>query len=75
MSRIPRFVAYAAEFEKAFENDDWSLLEPFFSEDAVYETGLPLLGRERCEGRAATRAFPLISGFHKSAWVRVTLLL
>ena len=57
MSRIPRFVAYAAEFEKAFENDDWSLLAPFFSEDAVYETGLPLLGRERCEGRAAILAW------------------
>lgn len=57
MSRIPRFVAYAAEFEKAFESDDWSLLEPFFSEDAVYEIGLPLLGKQRCENRAAILAW------------------
>lgn len=56
MSRIPRFIAYAAEFEKAFESDDWSLLEPFFSEDAVYEIGLPLLGKQRCENRAAILA-------------------
>ena len=51
MSDIPRFVAYAAAFEKAFETDDWSGLEPFFSEDAVYEIGLPLLGASRCTGR------------------------
>ena len=57
MSAIPRFVAYAAEFEKSFESDDWSLLEPFFHEDAVYEIGLPLLGRERCEGRDAILAW------------------
>ncbi len=51
MSNIPRFVAYAAAFEQAVESDDWSSLEPFFTEDVVYEVGLPLLGRARCEGR------------------------
>ena len=53
MSNIPRFVAYAAAFEKAYEDDDWKALEEFFSEEAVYEIGLPLLGAERCEGRDA----------------------
>jgi hypothetical protein len=57
LSSIPRFVAYAAEFEKAFESDDWSLLEPFFTEDAVYEVGLPILGSARCEDRAAILAW------------------
>ena len=57
MSNIPRFVAYAAEFEKAFESNDWSLLEPFFAEDAVYEIGLPLLGRACCEDRTAILAW------------------
>ncbi len=57
MSKIARFVSYAAAFEKAFENDDWSLLEESFSEDAVYEIGLPLLGAERSEGRAAILAW------------------
>lgn len=57
MSNIPRFVAYAAEFEKAFESDDWSLLEPFFAEDAEYEIGLPILGKAHCEDRAAILAW------------------
>lgn len=53
MSKIPRFAAYAAAFEQAVETDDWSLVEPFFTEDAVYEVplGPPLGGR--FEGRAA----------------------
>jgi ketosteroid isomerase-like protein len=53
VSKIPRFAAYAAGFEKAVATDDWSLLEPFFTEDAVYEVplGPPLGGR--FEGRAA----------------------
>jgi len=37
---IPRFVAYAAAFEKAFDSDDWSVVEPFFAADAEYEVGL-----------------------------------
>jgi hypothetical protein len=51
MSNIPRFAEYAAAFEKAFESDDWSVVEPFFHPNAVYEIGLPLLGRTRCDGR------------------------
>lgn len=35
---IARFAEYAAAFEKAFESDDWSVVEPYFTEDAVYET-------------------------------------
>jgi hypothetical protein len=53
LSNIPRFLAYAAAFERAYEDDQWSALEKFFSPDAVYEIGLPLLGSERCEGRDA----------------------
>jgi hypothetical protein len=53
MSRIDRYAAYAQAFEKAFENDDWSLVEPYFSEDAVYESlEAPPLGY-RSEGRSA----------------------
>ncbi len=52
MSIAPRFGAYAAAFERAVAEDDWSLIEPFFTEDAVYEVngGPPLGGR--AEGRA-----------------------
>jgi len=57
MASIPRFAAYAAAFEQAFASDDWSHVEPFFAEDAVYEVKnlAPPLGG--CfEGRAAVLA-------------------
>ena len=38
MDPINLFWAYASKFEEAYVSDDWSLLIPFFSEDAVYET-------------------------------------
>ncbi|MBW2316695.1 MAG: nuclear transport factor 2 family protein [Deltaproteobacteria bacterium] len=40
MSEIEQFAAYAAAFEKAYEANDWAILEPFFHEDAVYVVGL-----------------------------------
>jgi hypothetical protein len=48
---IERFDAYAAAFEAAYESDDWSLLEPYFTEDVVSE-----LNGGRVEGRAALLA-------------------
>ena len=57
MSLIPRFIEYAAAFEKAYESDDWGELEAFFAEDCVYEIGLPSLGLERCVGRAEVLAW------------------
>jgi hypothetical protein len=56
MSLVERFGAYAAAFEVVFEKDDWSVLEPFFTEDAVYELlgGPPFEGRH--EGREAAFA-------------------
>lgn len=39
MSILERFLAYADAFERTFEDDDWSRIEPFFTEDAVYEGG------------------------------------
>lgn len=57
MSITQRFFAYAAAFEKAYASDDWSMVEPFFTEDAVYEIPLdPPLGG-RFEGRAAILAY------------------
>ncbi len=53
MSLVERFAQYAAAFEIVFEKDDWSLLEPYFTEEAVYETisDEPLAGRHK--GREA----------------------
>ncbi len=57
MSKAAHFAAYAEAFEKAFVSDDWSLVEPFFVEDAIYEIGLdPPMGG-RFEGRAAILAY------------------
>jgi len=52
MNIIDRFTAYAAAFEDAYAGDDWAKLDPFFTEDAVYETfaeppfGGSIAGRE-----------------------------
>jgi hypothetical protein len=57
MSKIKRFAEYAAAFEEAFVSDDWSVVEPFFTEDAVYEVELdPPMGG-RFEGRDAILAY------------------
>lgn len=53
MSHVPRFGEYAAAFEKSYESDDWSLVEPFFTEDAVYDARLPEPLGGRFEGRDA----------------------
>ncbi len=61
MSRMAQFAAYAAAFEKAFDNDEWDALAPFFAADAVYEIGLSTLGADRCEGREEILAwFPVV---------------
>jgi len=49
MDPIARFVSYAAAFEDAYASDDWSRLDPYFTENAVYEPlaafGGPITGR------------------------------
>jgi hypothetical protein len=57
MPLIPRFAAYAAAFEKSYASDDWSEVEPFFTEDAVYETGLGPPFGGTVGGRAAILAY------------------
>ena len=52
MGMIERYAAYAEAFEEAYESDNWSVLDPYFTEDAVYDfiAAPPLGGRH--EGRA-----------------------
>jgi ketosteroid isomerase-like protein len=67
MSSIPRFVAYAADFEKAYASDDWSVVAPWFTEDAVYEVDLdPPMGG-RFSGRDAILAYfkAVLDGFDR----------
>ena len=47
MSIADRYQAYADAFEQSLEDDDWSRLEQYFTEDSVYESGPePARGRE-----------------------------
>ncbi len=48
---IERYRAYAAAFDAAYEHDDWTLLEPHFTEDATSE-----LNGARVDGRAGILA-------------------
>jgi len=72
MSALARFAEYALAFEKAYHSDDWSGVEPFFTEDAVYETtgGPPFDGLH--QGRAAVmKAFKAsVDGFDRRFDVR-----
>jgi hypothetical protein len=51
MSLIDRFQQYADAFEVFFATGDESVLEPYFSEDAVYETRAEPPFAARHEGR------------------------
>ncbi len=53
MGLVKRFLAYAQAFEGAYEDDDWSRLEEYFTADAVYDNG----GGKVIEGRDAVLAW------------------
>ncbi|MGH7964131.1 MAG: serine hydrolase [Candidatus Binatia bacterium] len=56
MEMVDRFLAYATAFEEAYASDDWSKLDPFFTEDAVYDFIAPAPFGEKSIGRAALLA-------------------
>jgi hypothetical protein len=42
MTKLDRFMAYAAAFEQTYTDDDWTRLASFFTEDVTYQvSGLP----------------------------------
>jgi len=46
---VERYLAYAADFELTFVDDDWTRLEQYFTEDATYSTpanGVLISGRD-----------------------------
>ncbi|MBW2287025.1 MAG: nuclear transport factor 2 family protein [Deltaproteobacteria bacterium] len=67
MSKLARFGAYAAAFEKSYQSDDWSWVEPFFTENAVYDAGVDLFMGGHFEGRAAILAYfkAVLDGFDR----------
>ena len=51
MDPLQRFLAYAADFEKTYLDDDWTRLVDYFAPDAVYRvegipTGCEIRGRD-----------------------------
>lgn len=77
MSRIARFAQYAAAFEQAYASDDWSIVAPFFHDDAVYEARLPVPLGGVFEGRDAILAYFrfVLDGFDRRFASREVLLL
>jgi ketosteroid isomerase-like protein len=53
MGMIDRYMAYAAAFEEAYASDDWSKVEPYFTEDAAYAFVAPAPFGGEYKGRAA----------------------
>jgi hypothetical protein len=77
LSKKARFAAYYDAFEQAYVHDDWSVVEPFFTEDAVYDVPFePPLGG-RIEGRAALLGYfkRVLDGFDRRFDVREVALL
>jgi hypothetical protein len=67
MSLVTAFVNYALRFEQAYATDDWSIVEPCFTEDASYVvTGAPAFAG-RHEGRTAVLAHfrAAVNGFDR----------
>lgn len=46
MDTLQTFLAYAADFEKTYVDDNWSRLTPYFADDAVYRVESDLMGCE-----------------------------
>lgn len=67
MSKLARFGAYAAAFEESYASDDWTRVEPFFTEEAVYDAGVELFMGGHFEGRAAILAYfkAVLDGFDR----------
>ena len=75
MGMIDHYLAYAAAFEEAYASDDWARLEPFFTEDAVYDFIAPAPFGGTYEGRAAVLAQfkASVNGFDRRSDARVAI--
>jgi hypothetical protein len=77
MTRIGHVLSYAIAFEGAYFTDDWSRIDPFFTDDTVYQPlgafGGPIEGRDALKAafkmmvngfdrRFASRAVEVVEG-------------
>ena len=67
MGIVERFTEYAQVFEEAYDSDDWSVLEPYFTEDAVYDfiAGPPLGGRHESRATILSDFQAAVNGFDR----------
>ena len=67
MGMVERFLEYAQAFEDAYDSDDWSLLEPYFTEDAVYDfiAGPPLGARHESRATILSDFRDAVNGFDR----------
>ena len=67
MGIVERFLEYAQAFEDAYDSDDWSLLEPYFTEGAVYDfiAGPPLGGRHESRATILNDFQAAVNGFDR----------
>ena len=67
MGMVERFLEYAQAFEDAYGSDDWSLLEPYFTEDAVYDfiAGPPLGARHESRATILSDFRTAVNGFDR----------
>ena len=47
MSLLKRFARYAEAFEETYDDDDWSRLKEYFTDDVVYEAKAPFSAEVR----------------------------
>ncbi|MBI1817950.1 MAG: nuclear transport factor 2 family protein [Deltaproteobacteria bacterium] len=71
MNLIACFEAYARDFEQTFVDDDWSRLEPYFTEDAVYVTLDPPVRRQNGREAVLTALRRAVSSFDRRCTSRV----
>ena len=64
-----RFLAYANAFEVAFDSNDWSGLEQFFTHDASYDNGMGDVANDRAAVLAMLES--AVDGFDRLMETRV----
>jgi hypothetical protein len=67
MSIRDRYQAYADAFEETYKDNDWSRIEPFFTEDAVYEGDPDAVGRKA----VLTKLEGAVDGFDRKMDARI----
>ena len=66
MTIIDRYLAYAADFDKSYVDDDWSRIAQYFTADAAYENEPAARGRDAVLAKFKSR----VDGFDRTMRTR-----